>query len=124
MKFPVRMSITWLSSTVAALALTLPLASVADTTPAAGALRDGQHDFDFDIGVWRTHIQRTLDPLSGATHSIELNGTVILDADLSKVKEFMANSPHPGKDRTSGYFGFAGHGDPVEFRNVSIKTLD
>jgi hypothetical protein len=48
---------------------------------------------------------------------------VILDADLGQVHEFMANSPHPGKDRTSGYFGFAGHGDPVEFRNVSVRPL-
>ncbi len=55
---------------------------------------------------------------------VELNGTVILDADLSKVTEFMANSPHPGKDRTSGFFGFAGHSDPVEFRNVEVKPLD
>lgn len=51
------------------------------------------------------------------------NGTVILDADLSKVTEFMANSPHPGKDRKSGHFGFAGHDDPVMFRNISIKSL-
>ena len=35
----------------------------------------------------------------------------------------MANSPHPGKDRTSGHFGFAGHSDPVPFRNVRIKKL-
>lgn len=62
--------------------------------------------------------------VKGSKIKVELNGTVILDTDLSKVKEFMANSPHPGKDRTSGFFGFAGHGDPVEFRNVSIKTLD
>jgi hypothetical protein len=57
----------------------------------------------------------------GSTIKVELNGTLILDADLGKVKEFMANSPHPGKDRSSGYFGFAGHHDPVEFRNVAIK---
>jgi hypothetical protein len=62
--------------------------------------------------------------VKGSNVKVELNGTVILDSDLSKVKEFMANSPHPGKDRTSGYFGFAGHGDPVEFRNVAIKKLD
>jgi Domain of Unknown Function (DUF1080) len=62
--------------------------------------------------------------VQGSKVKVELNGTVILDADLSKVKEFMANSAHPGKDRTSGYFGFAGHNDPVEFRNVSIKTLN
>lgn len=61
--------------------------------------------------------------VKGPTIKVELNGTVILDADVSKVTEFMANSPHPGKDRTSGYFGFAGHNDPVEFRNVSIKPL-
>jgi hypothetical protein len=40
------------------------------------AERDGQHDFDFDIGVWKTHIRRTLDPLSSSRDFIELNGTV------------------------------------------------
>ena len=33
------------------------------------------------------------------------------------------DKPHPGKDRTEGHFGFAGHNDPVEFRNVRIKRL-
>ena len=55
---------------------------------------------------------------------VELNGTVILDTDLSKVTDSMANSPHPGKDRVSGFFGFAGHNDPVAFRSVSVRPLD
>jgi hypothetical protein len=38
--------------------------------------RDGAHDFDFNNGVWKTHITWVQDPLSGGTHSIELNGTV------------------------------------------------
>jgi len=59
----------------------------------------------------------------GSTVMVELNGTVILDADLATVKEFKDGTPPPGKDRTTGYFGFAGHNDPVEFRNVAIKTL-
>ena len=59
----------------------------------------------------------------GSTIKVELNGNVILDTDLSQVKEFMANSPHPGKDRTQGYFGVAGHSDPVSFRNIRIKEL-
>lgn len=59
----------------------------------------------------------------GSTIKVELNGNLILDTDLSKITEYMANSPHPGKERTSGFFGFAGHGDAVEFRNVQIKTL-
>jgi hypothetical protein len=62
--------------------------------------------------------------VKGSHIKVELNGTVILDTDLSKAQDFMAHSAHPGKDRTAGFFGFAGHSDPVEFRNVSIKSLD
>ncbi|MBM4092788.1 MAG: DUF1080 domain-containing protein [Planctomycetes bacterium] len=60
----------------------------------------------------------------GSRITVELNGTIILDADLSEVKEFMANSPHPGRDLPRGYFGFAGHSDPVQFRNIMIKELE
>lgn len=59
----------------------------------------------------------------GPTIRVELNGTVILDADLSKVNEFMGGSAHPGKDRTEGHFGFAGHSDPVMFREIQVKPL-
>ncbi len=61
--------------------------------------------------------------VNGSKIKVELNGSVILDTDLSKVTEYMGGKPHPGKDRTSGFFGFAGHGDAVEFRNVAIKEL-
>jgi hypothetical protein len=61
--------------------------------------------------------------VKGSTIKVELNGSVILDCDLSKVSEFMGNKPHPGMNRTSGFFGFAGHADPVQFRNVSLKKL-
>lgn len=62
--------------------------------------------------------------VNGSTIKVELNGSVILNTDLSTVTEFLGNRPHPGKDRTTGYFGFAGHSDPVEFRNIRIKVLD
>lgn len=61
--------------------------------------------------------------VDGSHVRVELNGNIILDANLADVTEFMANSPHPGKDRTRGYFGFAGHNDPVSFRNIAIRTL-
>jgi hypothetical protein len=61
--------------------------------------------------------------VKGSRIRVELNGAPILEADLSKINEFMGNKPHPGKDRTSGHFGFAGHSDPVMFRNVAIKKL-
>jgi len=62
--------------------------------------------------------------VKGPTLFVELNGTRILDADLSKVKEFKDNAAHTGKDRTRGHFGFAGHNDPVAFRNIEIMTLE
>jgi hypothetical protein len=60
----------------------------------------------------------------GPTIQVELNGTRILNTDLSQVTEFMAKTPHPGKDRPAGHFGFCGHGDAVAFRNVQIKRLE
>jgi hypothetical protein len=62
--------------------------------------------------------------VKGSTIKVELNGTTILDTDLSKIDQYMANHPHPGKNRESGHFGFAGHNDPVLFRNVRIKRLN
>lgn len=75
--------------------------------------------FQKPIGEW--NVQEVT--VKGSTIKVVLNGTVILDCDLKDVKEFMSNSPHPGKDRTKGHFGFAGHGDAVVFRNVRLKDL-
>ena len=59
----------------------------------------------------------------GSKIKIELNGTTILDADLSLVTESKDGAVPPGARRTSGRFGFAGHNDPVAFRNLSIREL-
>ncbi|HEU5116924.1 MAG TPA: DUF1080 domain-containing protein, partial [Isosphaeraceae bacterium] len=61
--------------------------------------------------------------VKGPKIRVILNGTEILDADLSTVTEFAGNREHPGKDLTEGYFGFAGHNDPVAFRKIEIKEL-
>lgn len=60
----------------------------------------------------------------GSTLVAELNGTRILDTDLSNVTEFKDKTPHPGKDRTKGHFGFAGHNDPVAFRGIEIRKIE
>ncbi len=72
------------------------------------------------VGTWN-FMEVTV---KGPKIKVELNGTVINDADVSQVHEFMSKRPHPGKERTAGFFGFAGHGDPVEYRSVMIKPLD
>lgn len=61
--------------------------------------------------------------VKGPTIVVELNGTIILDCDVSKVTDFMGGKRHAGTDRTSGYFGFAGHGDPVQYRAIYAKPL-
>ena len=57
---------------------------------------------------------------------MELNGTVILDTDLAQVdmKTVMANKAHPGATRTTGFFGLAGHTDPVAFKDLFVRRLD
>lgn len=48
--------------------------------PAAGdtprvAARDGQHDFDFHVGTWRTHVRLRPSALSGPERWVEYEGT-------------------------------------------------
>lgn len=42
------------------------------------AQRDGQHDFDFEIGTWKTHLKRLLHPLTGSTTWVEYEGTTVV----------------------------------------------
>jgi hypothetical protein len=56
--------------------ISYPCVGRSQTATPAAAVHDGQHDFDFNIGVWHTHIKRILDPFASNSHSVELNGTV------------------------------------------------
>jgi hypothetical protein len=78
-----------------------------------------QRGYDRKIGEWN-FMEVTV---KGPKITVELNGTRITDGDVSQVKEFMGGKPHPGKDLKKGYFGFAGHGDPVAFRNIQIRPI-
>lgn len=40
--------------------------------------RDGQHDFDFNIGAWKIHISRRLRPLTGSAAWVEYDGVAIV----------------------------------------------
>jgi hypothetical protein len=55
--------------------------------PGAAAERDGQHDFDFEIGTWKTHLRRLVHPLTGSSHWVELQGTSV----VRKIWEGRAN---------------------------------
>ncbi|MGL4423041.1 MAG: 3-keto-disaccharide hydrolase, partial [Gemmataceae bacterium] len=61
--------------------------------------------------------------VKGSTIVVELNGSRILDTDLSKITDYLGGKPHPGKDRKTGHIGFLGHGDAVEFQNVWVRPF-
>lgn len=42
------------------------------------APRDGQHDFDFEIGTWSTRLSRLQNPLTGSTTWLEYTGTSVV----------------------------------------------
>ncbi len=46
--------------------------------PARPPARDGQHDFDFEIGTWKTHLSRLEHPLSGSTSWVTYEGTSVV----------------------------------------------
>jgi hypothetical protein len=48
------------------------------SAPGARVPRDGQHDFDFEIGTWKTHVSRLQHPLSGANTWVEYDGTTVV----------------------------------------------
>jgi hypothetical protein len=67
---------------------------------AHAAHRDGSHDFDFEIGTWKTHLKRLLHPLSGSTQWVECEGTTV----VRKVWGGHANMLELEADCPSGHF--------------------
>jgi hypothetical protein len=62
--------------------------------------RDGQHDFDFEIGTWKTHLRRLLHPLTGSSTWVEYEGTTV----VRKVWEGRANLVELEADGPGGHF--------------------
>ncbi|ACG73987.1 conserved hypothetical protein [Anaeromyxobacter sp. K] len=69
---------------LAAMAPSLPaIAETGRAPPAAAARaptadRDGSHDFDFEIGTWKTRVKRLKAPLTGSTTWLEYEGTTVV----------------------------------------------
>jgi len=63
------------------------------------ALRDGQHDFDFDFGTWKTHSSRLLHPLTGSTTWADMDGITV----VKKVWDGRANLAEYKADGAAGH---------------------
>jgi hypothetical protein len=75
-------------------------AGTAKAGPQTLQRRDGQHDFDFEIGTWKTHVSRLLHPLTGSTTWIEYDGTTV----VRKVWNGRANLVELQADSPVGHF--------------------
>jgi len=66
----------------------------------SSAERDGQHDFDFEIGTWKTHLRRLLHPLTGSKTWVEYEGRSV----VRKVWNGRANLVELEADGSAGHF--------------------
>ena len=71
------------------------------------------------VGQWNFEEIR----MQGSRITVNLNGVTIVDQDLKEIDDKKLKRRPKGFDRASGFIGFAGHGDPVQMRNVRIKKL-
>jgi hypothetical protein len=75
----------------------IPLFFTAATTAQAPAQsRDGQHDFDFEIGKWKTQLKRLTHPLTGSSTWVEYEGTSTVTpvwGGRANLVELEANGP-------------------------------
>jgi hypothetical protein len=62
--------------------------------------RDGLHDFDFEIGTWKTRLKRLQNPLTGSTAWVEYEGTTV----VRKVWNGRANLVELAADGPEGHF--------------------
>lgn len=68
------------------------------------------------VGEWN-HQKITV---NGDNVTVELNGTVINQANLSDLAA--AHPKHQGVKRRSGHITLCGHGDRVQFKNITVDT--
>jgi len=104
-----------------------PCAGLSQTSSPASAVRDGQHDFDFNIGVWHTHITRILDPFASSSEAVELNGTVTVRKvwdGKAELEEIEADGPKGHwEGLTLFLYNPAAHQWTQSFANSKIGTL-
>jgi hypothetical protein len=104
-----------------------PRVGLSQTPTPAPVMRDGQHDFDFNIGVWKTHIKRFLDPFEGGTKSIELTGNVTVRKvwdGKAQLEEIEADGPKGHwEGLTLFLYNPAAHQWSQSFVNSRVGTL-
>ena len=88
------------------------LAILLSADPASPPARDGQHDFDFEIGTWKTHLSRLPHPLTGSKTWVQYEGTTVVRPvanGRANLVELVADGP-------------AGHFEGISLRLYNPQT--
>jgi hypothetical protein len=92
-----------LRCTLCTLLIALPGSAQAAPATASQSVtgkRDGQRDFDFNLGTWKTNVKRLRNPLTGSRDWIELSGTV----NVRKIWDGRAQMDEVELDGPDGHF--------------------
>ena len=112
---------------VAGIALCYPRVGASQAPTPASVMRDGQHDFDFNVGLWNTHIKRVVDPFDADGKSIELNGTVTVRKvwdGRAELEEIEADGPKGHWEGLSLFlYNPQAHQWSQTFANSKVGTL-
>jgi hypothetical protein len=116
----------------------LPMSALAQAVvgapaqPPPGEVRDGQHDFDFNIGTWKIHTRLLLHPLTNSNDWVDLNETVHIRkvwgrAQLEEIEgeHFRGGSLllyNPQAHQWSQYFVDSAGGVPSQPRTGEFKN--
>jgi hypothetical protein len=90
-------------------------------------IRNGEHDFDFEIGTWKTHLKRLRYPLTDSSYSVEYDGTTV----VRKVWDGKANLVELSVDGPAGHiealslrlYNPASHQWSLNFSNARVGTM-
>jgi hypothetical protein len=104
-----------------------PVQETSAQQTAAATQRDGSHDFDFEIGTWKTHLSRLDHPLTGSHTWIQYEGTSV----VRKIWNGRANMVELEVDRPTGHveglnlhlYNPQSHQWSLNFANAKVGAL-
>jgi hypothetical protein len=75
-----RSAMSWSLLMIGLIVADAPMNTLAQASAGAKAdpRADGQHDFDFEIGTWKSHIHRLVHPLTGSSTWADYDGTSVV----------------------------------------------
>ncbi len=89
---------------------------------------DGQHDFDFEFGTWKSHISRRLHPLTGSTTWVQMDATVVVRKvwdGRANLMELVSDSPADHLEELNlRLYNPQSHQWSFNFANSNVGTIE